>query len=236
MSGKFSHSLRIINELHKEGIATVDLFSAFAEERLNDAAFGDSLYLQKDTHWRARGLRLAAHVVAERIKQYPWYVAGTTSYTLDSVTIERTGDIVTMTTLPSIKIHDLSMAFAPEKTKCYQVYTMVCDSAAKTTERVLYKDDYKHSQILIIGDSFSRIYQTDEPRSAGWIAHCAFELSQPVASLVNDGGSSTLVRQSLARKASLLKGKKLVVWEIVERDFRYGEEGWKSVPISLTDK
>jgi hypothetical protein len=39
------------------------------------------------------------------------------------------------------------------------------------------------------------------------------------------------VRQSLARRAGILKGKKLVVWEIVERDFRFGEEGWKDVPL-----
>ena len=94
-----------------------------------------------------------------------------------------------------------------------------------------YKDDFHSSQILLLGDSFSRIYQTNEPRSAGWISHIAFELSQPLASIVNDGGASTLVRQSLARRAGLLKGKKLVVWEIVERDFRFGAEGWKDVPI-----
>jgi hypothetical protein len=235
-SGKISQSLRIIDELNKNGVETVDLFSAFAEERKNDASCGDSLYLAKDTHWRARGARTAARVVAERIKKYPWYTPGNTTYQLDSLTIDRNGDVGVMTTLPSIKIHDLTMSFPTEKTRCYQVFTLAKDDATGETQRVLYKDDYKNAQILILGDSFSRIYQTDEPRSAGWIAHCAYELSQPVASIVNDGGASTLVRQSLARKASLLKGKKLVVWEVVERDFRFGEEGWKDVPLKLAEK
>jgi len=232
-SGTFSHSLKIMAELNKKGVETVDLFSAFSAERKNDAIAGDSLYLAKDTHWRARGVRLAAHVVAERIKKYPWYIPGTTTFALDSVIIDRSGDIASMTTLPAIKIHDLSMSFPFEKTKCYQVYTVAKDDATGTIDRVIYKDDYKHSQVLILGDSFSRIYQTDEPRSAGWIAHCAYELSQPIASIVNDGGASTLVRQSLARKISLLNGKKVVVWEIVERDFRFGEEGWKDVPLQV---
>ena len=108
------------------------------------------------------------------------------------------------------------------------------DSLGSETGRVPYKDDFHSSQILLLGDSFSRIFQTDEPRCAGWIAHIAYELSQPIASIVNDGGASTLVRQSLAHRANLLKGKKLVVWEIVERDFRFGSEGWKDVPLQVT--
>ena len=46
---------------------------------------------------------------------------------------------------------------------------------------------------------------------------------------VPDGGASTLVREKLARKASVLKGKKLLIWEFVERDLRFGAEGWKDV-------
>jgi hypothetical protein len=128
-------------------------------------------------------------------------------------------------------MHSLAGDFAPEKTKCYQVYRVLRDSTGKAGGRVLYKDEFHSSRILLLGDRFSRIYQTDEPRSAGLIAHLACELSQPVASIVNDGGASTLVRQSLARRANLLKGKKLVVWEIIERDFRFGAEGWKDVPL-----
>jgi hypothetical protein len=51
--------------------------------------------------------------------------------------------------------------------------------------------------------------------------------------VVNDGGASTLARRSLARRIGLLKGKKLVVWEIVERDFRFGDDGWKDVALGV---
>ena len=92
-----------------------------------------------------------------------------------------------------------------------------------------FKDDFRKSEILILGDSFSRIYQTDSPVNAGWIAHFAKNMNRSVASIVSDGGASTLVREKLARKASVLKGKKLLIWEFVERDLRFGAEGWKDV-------
>jgi len=234
-AGSFSQSLPMIADLEKQGIDVVDLFKPFAKERANDAKAGDSMYLRYDTHWRARGLRLAAREVARRIKKYSWYQPGDVEFAIDSVDVNRVGDVAIMTTLPLDKIRKRGASFAPEKTRCYQVYRVVRDKAGNTVERLPYKDDFKNSQVLLLGDSFSRIYQTDEPRHAGWISHLALELSRPIASVVNDGGASTLVRYSLARRPNLLNGKKLVVWEIVERDFRFGEEGWKDVALTLSN-
>lgn len=84
---------------------------------------------------------------------------------------------------------------------------------------------------MVLGDSFLRMYQTDQPVAAGFIAHLARALKQPVASIVNDGGASTLVRQDLSRHAGLLANKKTVIWEFVERDIRFGMEGWKDVSL-----
>jgi hypothetical protein len=39
------------------------------------------------------------------------------------------------------------------------------------------------------------------------------------------------VRQELARRPQLLNGKTVVIWEFVERDIRFGTEGWKAVPL-----
>jgi hypothetical protein len=55
----------------------------------------------------------------------------------------------------------------------------------------------------------------------------ALRLNHPLASVVNDGGASTVVRRQLWRKGELLRGKKLVVWAFVERDIRFGDQGWK---------
>lgn len=107
--------------------------------------------------------------------------------------------------------------------------TAIRDVVVYDTTCVPFKDDFRKSKILILGDSFSRIYQTDSPVNAGWIAHFAREMKRPVSSIVSDGGASTLVREKLARKANVLKGKKLLIWEFVERDLRFGAEGWKEV-------
>ena len=83
----------------------------------------------------------------------------------------------------------------------------------------------------MLGDSFLRIYETDEPGAAGFISQLARELKRPVASIVNDGGASTLVRQELNRRPALLSNKRVVIWEFVERDIRLGVEGWQHIPL-----
>jgi hypothetical protein len=233
LSGTISPTLRVIRQLRDEGVDAIDMFTPFAQERKNDSDAGDSIYLSKDTHWKGRAVLTAARVIAERVKQYPWYEPGTTEYAVDTVYLDRVGDVGTMTTLPAFKMHDLGMTFPTERTRCFQVKQVVRDAQGNETGRVLYKDEFKNSKILLMGDSYCRIFQSDEPRASGWIAHIARELSQPIASLVTDGGASTIVRQSLARRPGLLKGKKLVIWEVVERDLLYGAEGWKDVPILL---
>ncbi|HOH50587.1 MAG TPA: hypothetical protein PLI98_07620, partial [Candidatus Hydrogenedentes bacterium] len=93
-----------------------------------------------------------------------------------------------------------------------------------------YADD-PASEVLVLGDSFLRIYQRDDPGAAGFTAHLARALGRPLASVINDGGASTLVRQELSRKPELLRNTKVVVWEFTERDIRHGMEGWQDVPL-----
>ena len=226
---EISHSQHILKILAEKVVKTVDLFTQFLQERQRDSLFGDSLYLRTDTHWKNRGPRLAATSAASVIKQMPWFNDNfpKTEYTMDTVEVFRNGDSGVMTRLSDIKIGKMQLNLPLEKTKCYQVFSVIRDDSGKIISRNLYRDEYRKARILILGDSFSRIYQTDEPRSAGWISHLAYELSEPLASIVNDGGASTIVRQTLSKKASLLKGKKLVIWEFVERDLRFGEGGWK---------
>lgn len=230
---KWGHSEYILDSLKSRGVATVNLFSALRAERAQDSLAGDSLYLRTDTHWRPRGARVAAQVTAEALRKYfPGLVQeGLREYILDTVSVERVGDVVEMTGLPHFQVRSAQLNFGTEKTFGWQVYEIQRDSAGNEVSRKLYQDDMRNSPILILGDSFSRIYQTDAPRSAGWISHLAAELGQPLASVVSDGGASTLVRQTLARRPALLRGRKVIIWAFVERDFRFGAEGWKHVDL-----
>lgn len=226
-----SHSTDFLNRLNRQGVLTVDLFTPFMLERTRDSTHGDSLYLARDTHWRPRAVSLAARIVADEVKLLPWYLEehSENTYALDTVEVERTGDVGMMTNLPNVSVRRLALQFPTEIVKCFPVVHNYYNDSGTVIRQVPYRDDFRKSRILILGDSFSRIYQTDAPRNAGWIAHLACELSEPLASLVSDGGASTLVREKLARKVKMLNGKRLVIWEFVERDIRFGAFGWKKV-------
>jgi hypothetical protein len=132
------------------------------------------------------------------------------------VALARHGDLVDLLRSPA-----LDSRLAPAQLVCSQVIDRT--GAA-------YADD-SSADTLVLGDSFLRIYQTDAPGSAGFIAHLAAALGRPVASIVNDGGGATLVRQDLARHPRVLDGKRVLIWEFSERDLRLAAEGWPTVPL-----
>ena len=209
-----SPTREMISRLRAAGIEVLDLFALFATREHGAAA---PLYLQRDTHWSAGAASLAAGMVAARLKALGWTSDGSRGYEVRPVRVRRASDILKMTQAPLIE-----KFFPAEEVSCGQVVEAASGRP--------YRDD-PAADVLVIGDSFLRMYQTDEPRSAGFIAHLAYNLRQPLASLVNDGGASTLVRQEMARRPQLLRGKKVVVWEFVERDIRFGIDGWKIVPL-----
>jgi hypothetical protein len=132
--------------------------------------------------------------------------------------VRRVGDVVRMLQAPPIE-----RLAGPETIPCEQVFL------GDTGEP--YKDA-PDAQVLVLGDSFLRIYEQDEPGSAGLAAHLARLLGQPVTSLISDGGGATLVRQELHRRPGLLAKKRVVLWEFVERDIRFAAEGWQVIPVS----
>jgi hypothetical protein len=213
-----SPTRQLISRLRTAGVETVDLFETFLSLRrqgLLDAA--EPFYLAQDTHWSGTAVRIAAQVVARRLLDLGWVQTAATEYELKPLYLRRHGDITRMVNVPSFE-----WSFPAEKVHCFQVFEKGSGN--------LYKDDIR-SAVLLLGDSFFRMYETDEPHSAGFIAHLARELHAPLSSIVNDGGASTLVRQQLSRRPSLLLGKKLVIWEFVERDIRFGMDGWRYVSL-----
>lgn len=234
------HGRAILDSLARLGLNTVDLYTPLLTAKADDAKLGP-LYLNDDTHWTPRGAELAANVIAKKVSELAEsgivdigepsmeYVAS------DSVA-DRMGDIGEMSGLNKFNV------FKVQKVTGHVIYrqeiferteppqdSLLDSTVVRDTTKTPFKDDFRKAKILILGDSFSRIYQTDAPVNAGWIAHFAKEMGRPVASIVSDGGASTLVREKLARKAGVLKGKKLLIWEFVERDLRFGAEGWKEV-------
>jgi hypothetical protein len=212
----------LLDRLQAAGIEFVDLFEAFRRaKQARSPSDRTRFYLTRDSHWTPEGMEVAVQAVARRIRERGWIEVGAVDYGVRPVEVERVGDLIEMLRVPR-----LERAIAPERLDCAQVIR-------RDTGRP-YRDQAE-ARILILGDSFLRIYEQDEPRAAGFIAHLARELKQPMASIVNDGGASTMVRQDLTRRPRLLANKRLVIWEFVERDIRDGAEGWQVIPLPGTD-
>jgi hypothetical protein len=122
-----------------------------------------------------------------------------------------------------LHVPQISRAIEPERLECLQV--------VQSATQAPYHEA-ADSEVLVLGDSFLRVYERDEPGAAGFTAQLARELGQPLTEIVNDGGASTLVRQELARRPALLLKKKLVIWEFAEREIGHGAGGWKIVPLA----
>lgn len=208
----------ILKELRDAGIEVLDLFEVYSQAKRG--ADSPKYYLAQDSHWSPEGMSLAADAVACRLLDLGWVEGGTTEYETRSITIHRYGDVLKMVQVPQIE-------------RFLEPQTMNCTQVIDPETRQLYTDD-PNSPVLVLGDSFLRIFERDEPGSGGFIAHLADHLGFGLTRLVSDGGASTLVRQQLARRPDLLKGKKVVVWEFVERDLRFGTEGWQRVPLPGT--
>src|SRR5205823_474334 len=126
-------------------------------------------YLARDTHWSGSAAQIAAEIVARRLSELGWVSSGSVDYQVRPVTTSRTGDLVRM-----IDLADIERRFPPENVQCEQVF--------RSGTGELYRDK-PDSEILVLGDSFLRMYQTDQPMAAGFIAHLARALSQPLTSI-----------------------------------------------------
>ena len=195
------YTRKLMLELAEAGVEVVDLLPAFIEARDGD----EPIYMKQDTHWTDRGLRLAARIIGDRIKQYPWFSRMSDrpiQYTAKEVTFTRGGDIRGM--LPDGE----KIEYRPMKLSGRQVLN---------PDGSFYEDD-KSSPIVILGDSFCGVYHREEPKHAGISAHIAKEIGMPV-DLIMAYGSGPKIRGRLARRgASAVREKKLVIWTTAARD------------------
>ncbi len=196
------------------GVDVIDLFALYRERR---RASAEPLYLSQDSHWSPAGLEVAAEAVAQHLRSSGLLTNSHTAFDVRPASVSRPGDLIRMARSPVIE-----RRVRPETSACSQV--------VRSESGAVYADD-AISDVLVMGDSFLRIFQQDAPGGAGFVAHLARKLGRPVASIINDGGASTLVRQELFRRAALLENKRVVIWEFVERDLRLGTEGWPLIPL-----
>ncbi|HNX33205.1 MAG TPA: hypothetical protein PKM57_01170 [Kiritimatiellia bacterium] len=250
-----SPTQKLIETLRREGVPTVDLFSVFSSARTHGrgAETNAQLYLACDTHWTPQGAQLAAQSVAAQLREMECAPTPSKEFKNQPVSIARWGDILEMMQIPGARED-----YPAEKVACTQVLDPSTGLLVPTaSDRPgTYRYPGQGTSVLVLGDSFCRIYQFPEPQSlgdapataasgrtgetsvkrllpgsAGFISHLALALKSPVDAIVSDGGASTDVRRKLSTNPEILEGKKVVVWEFVERDIALGQQGWEDVPL-----
>lgn len=211
---------KVLADLGQAGIETVDLLAPFLAAKSQagqGAVVGKTLYQQQDTHWSNEGLRLAAKVLAERIRGYSWYAPTfaptqqqAPKFTYQDTTYAAFGDI-------QARLSDkVKSEVKPESLTARRVFM---DGKPYT--------DQENSPVLVLGDSYTGVFQSIGCRNAGVTAHLAAELQGPVDLIMGWGGGPEAPRKLEKRGDAYLQTKRLVVWMMSARDlFAYSGE-WK---------
>jgi alginate O-acetyltransferase complex protein AlgJ len=206
---------QFLQSLAAAGVEVVDLLPTFLAARVDhDNAKAEPLYQRQDTHWTDRGLRLCADIVSARIKKYPWYKDVSTharTYSIKETSFTRFGDLHSR--LPEA----LKKKYKPETLVAHQV--LGPDGAA-------YDDD-ADSPVVVLGDSFTGVYELTDAEHAGVSAHIAKGIAYPVDLVMSYGGGPNVRQKLMRRGADALASKKLVIWMMTARDLYNYWENWE---------
>jgi SGNH hydrolase-like domain, acetyltransferase AlgX len=179
-------------------------------------------YLQTDTHWLPETMERVAENLAALIPPSTSTARSTFQVTQKEIT-GTLGDLARMLTLPPSQ-----NLWRPENVTIHEVLS--------GTE--LWHPS-KDADILLLGDSFSNIFSLESGgwgESAGFAEHLSRALGgRPLDCILRNGEGANATRQilsrDLARGRDRLAGKKLVVWEFVERELVIGD--WKLLEMKL---
>ncbi len=205
---------KLIVSLAKEGVEVVDLLPTFLQAKANPAGASEPfLFQHQDTHWTDRGLRLAADVLTARVKKYPWYAEVAKhkrTYDLRETSFTRFGDL--QSRLPEAE----QKKYTPETLVAHQV----------VSQGKPYDDD-PDSPVVLLGDSFTGVYELTDAEHAGVSAHIARGIAYPLDLVMSYGGGPNVRQKLLRRGVESLGTKKLVIWMMTARDLYNYWEDWE---------
>ncbi len=204
---------KFLLSLSKQGVEVVDLLpSMLAAKEPSAPNDREPLFQHQDTHWSDRGLRLAAGILSARIQKYGWYgelAKHARNFTTEDTSFVRFGDL--QSRLPEAE----QKRYTPESLIAHRVLG---------ADKQPYDDD-PDSPIVLLGDSFTGVYELTDAEHAGVSAHIARGISYPLDLVMSYGGGPNVRQKLLKRGEASLRTKKLVVWMMTARDlYNYWEE------------
>jgi alginate O-acetyltransferase complex protein AlgJ len=205
--------------LREQGIDVLDLTEPFLDERFTSEG---PLYCRQDTHWSGVGCVLAAQLIANVVRQRPWYAdIATTDYAFDWETILINGDLR----------EDLPSPPAPEELRVRRVVTQDERGPVEVVPD-------RRSPVVLLGDSHNLVFHVAgdmHTSGAGLADQLAYELGFPVDLVAVRGAGATPARVNLLRRAQSDRrywdGKRLVIWCFSAREFTESD-GWSPVPVT----
>ena len=206
---------KLLESLAKEGVEVVDLLPALLQAKAASGAGAEQfLFQHQDTHWTDRGLRLAADVLTARVKKYPWYAElakQKRNFDQRETSFTRFGDL--QSRLPEAEQKN----YTPETLVAHQVIG---------PDKQPYDDD-PDSPVVLLGDSFTGVYELTDAEHAGVSAHIARGISYPLDLVMSYGGGPNVRQKLLRRGEQALGAKKLVIWLMTARDLYNYWEDWE---------
>jgi len=209
-----------LRTLQQAGIEVVDLLPPLLDAKGSDAEATEPLYQVHDTHWGWRGIVVAAEQLLTRIHAYAWYpeIAGNSdAYSIAPTPMNRLGDLVER--LPV----ERQVAYPPD--------SLMGNRILKEGEPVQPQGG---SPIVLIGDSFTGVYELTDCKSAGIGAHLAFGTGIPADIITSWGGGPNVRGRFLRARGHRLDNVRLVIYLMAERDFWNYPAGWESLEYPAT--
>lgn len=197
-------------EMLSAGIDVLDVYPALMAAKAGDEPPHYS-YQRYDTHWSLPGMLAAMELLATRVTQYSWYAESGAQPGMLNMRETRTlreGDLVAQ--MPDA-----------EKSK-YPADTLPAMQIFKGSEP--YKGG-KNSPILLMGDSFTGVFESVDQKSGGPGSLLAFATGLDVQVLTSWGGGPGIYHRMMKMKKDM-QSKRLVIYMMTARDFWQSPMEW----------
>lgn len=214
----YPYGRKILADLQKAGVEVIDLLPHFLAEKNNDSDSTGNVYQRQDTHWTNRGLQITAKLFADRIKEYAWYsdlASQKRMYTIKDTTFARMGDII---------------ARLPEADQTKYEPAMLKAQRVLNEDGSRYKGN-RNDPLMLIGDSFTGVFELVDCKSAGVGAHIAEKTGLGVDIITSWGGGPLVRSKMLRARKNDLGAKRLIIYMMVARDLYNYSQGWEELKI-----
>ena len=201
---------KFIRQMLEAGIDVMDLYPALKAARAGDEPPHFS-YQRYDTHWALPGMLAAMEQIATRVTQYSWYAesgAQPGSLVMKDTVVLREGDLV---------------AHLPDAEKSKYTADTLAGMKIYRGENA-YKGG-KNAPILLMGDSFTGVFESVDQKSGGPGSLLAFATGLDVQVLTSWGGGPGIYQRMKKMKKDM-QSKRLVIYMMTARDFWQSPMEW----------